>query len=106
MDLRISSSVTDNAMPSDSLRHRRIHLPASGLGILRPKAIVWGFFHSSTSTFLELWALTTGAQPLGWTATSLGLFLIHPIFSRIENIFHIPTSPTPPPTGYTTSSGT
>src|SRR6266567_1796283 len=47
--LRISESETFIAIPRDSRRLPRIHLPASGLGIFNPLAMVLGDFHSSTS---------------------------------------------------------
>src|SRR5437773_2557154 len=92
-------SETFNVSPLDSRRLLRIHAPARGFGIFSPFAIVFGDFHSGTSILPLLYASTTGAHPVGWTAMIRGRLRIHPSLWRILNIFHIPTSPTPPPTG-------
>ena len=47
-----------------------------------------------------------GAQPSAWAAIIRGRWLPRrPIASSSSNAFHMPMRPTPPPVGYTITSG-
>ena len=106
MPSRISPSETATAAPPLSRSTLKIRRSAKGFGTRRPPAIVRAPSQGSASARPSRKAFTRGAQPSACTAIILGRFsLTKPSLPSSSNAFQKPTSPVPPPVGYTTASG-